>query len=84
LSWELGVLIYRMLFGKYPFSRECSTKDMLDVFKNILFSEVIFKNENFNVRISEVCVNLISGLLVKDFTKRVSINDNIFDDWLEM
>lgn len=57
---------------------------MLDVFKNILFSEVIFKNENFNVRISEVCVNLISGLLVKDFTKRVSINDNIFDDWLEM
>jgi len=67
------------LFGKYPFSRQSKVKSVLEVFSNILFADHTLKNSM--IQRSESCTSIISGLLNKDFTKRLSLYDFVFDDW---
>ena len=77
LSWELGVLIYKLIYGKYPFSREYKTLN--EVFKQIFFNDIVLKTNIVNT--SDLCNSIIVGLLNKDFTHRLSLHDSIFESW---
>jgi len=79
--------MYRLLYGNYPFSRHSissnernsNEKKMIDVFKDILFNNVELNCEINET--SKLCLDIVSGLLVKDFKKRLSISNSIFDKW---
>ena len=71
--------MYKTLFGKYPYSRHAKDmsdksdkKIILDVFRDIIYTDIDFnKNciEKRNIEVSKQCRAIISGLLVKDFNK---------------
>ena len=62
--WSFGILLYRMLCGKPPFSG----RSMKEVFDNILFSDLRFPS---SVVLSPETKDLISRLLTKDAAKRI-------------
>jgi serine/threonine protein kinase len=62
--WSFGILLYRMLCGKPPFSG----RSMKEVFDNILFSDLRFPS---SVPLSAEAKDLISRLLTKDAAKRI-------------
>lgn len=62
--WSFGILLYRMLCGRPPFSG----RSMKEVFDNILFSDLRFPS---SVQLSPEAKDLISRLLIKDASKRI-------------
>lgn len=62
--WSFGILLYRMLCGRTPFSG----KSMKEVFDNILYSDLRFPS---SVQLSSEAKDLISRLLVKDPNRRI-------------
>ncbi|AAZ10279.1 AGC family serine/threonine kinase, putative [Trypanosoma equiperdum] len=62
--WSFGILLYRMLCGRTPFSG----KNMKEVFDNILYSDLRFPS---TVSIPSEAKDLISRLLVKDAAHRI-------------
>lgn len=62
--WSFGILLYRMLCGRTPFSG----KSMKEVFDNILYSDLRFPS---SVQLSSEAKDLISRLLVKDPSRRI-------------
>jgi len=79
ISWEVGVLLCKMIFGKYPFCRG-KTKTIKDVFKDIYFTEVNLRNDI--VFTSKLCIKIITDLLIKDSSERLSILDYIvYEKW---
>lgn len=65
--WSFGILLYRMLAGRPPFSG----RNMKEVFDNIMFTELRFPS---SVQVDETAKDLISRLLVKDATKRLKLD----------
>jgi serine/threonine protein kinase len=62
--WSFGILLFRMLCGRPPFSG----RSMKEVFDNILFSDLRFPS---SVQLSPEAKDLISRLLTKDAAKRI-------------
>ncbi len=62
--WNIGVLIYELYFGEYPFKKDAFEKDN-DVVLNLKISE----SKDFD--------NLVSNLLIIDKDKRLKWNDYI-------
>lgn len=61
--WSFGILLYRMLCGRPPFSG----RNMKEVFDNIMFTDLRFPS---SIPVSPEAKDLISKLLVKDAAKR--------------
>ena len=74
--WTLGVLIYRMVSGIYPF--EGTT--FYEVKKAVLTKNPIFPNDYFDT-ISDSCLALIKLMLNKDSTKRPKLQQLIQHPW---
>jgi serine/threonine protein kinase len=72
--WALGVILYYMLFGQYPFD---ANKD------SDIVNKIIKENHKFpsNIVISKSGYNLINGLLEKNADLRIGIVDQMFEDW---
>jgi len=78
LTWELGITIYRSVFGYYPFSSKRNSKDL--TIKDMYLTEPKLKcNE---VEVSEMCIELLKSLLEKDAYKRASLNSCVIQNWL--
>jgi len=73
--WALGVILWQMVFGCYPFD---STKNDSEV-----LSKIIKEPHKFpaNIQISKTGKSLLNGLLEKNQFIRVETNDQLFDDW---
>ena len=74
--WALGVILYSMLFGNFPFD---APKD------SEIINKIIKENHKFpsNILISKSGYNLINGLLEKNSTLRIELNDPLFNEWYE-
>lgn len=66
--WSFGILLYRMLCGRPPFSG----RNMKEVFDNILFSDLRFPS---SVPVAPEARDLISKLLIKDAHKRITARE---------
>lgn len=64
--WSLGVTLYYIYYGEYPFGGECM--DVLSVYKEILNKQITFVSENNDYELN----NLISVLLNKNPNERLS------------
>ncbi|CAH8575350.1 unnamed protein product [Schistosoma bovis] len=71
--WGLGCLFYNMFFGHPPFSGE--SQEELD--KNILNREPNYSNPNVSIPPSPIFKSLLTLLLTKSSSKRISENDLI-------
>jgi len=78
ISWEVGILLYKMLFGKYPFKR--NGRKIREVFEDIVTKDLDFKESP--IIISESCKAVLKSLLNKDQLARLSIITNLmFHTW---
>ncbi len=78
LSWEVGILMYKLVFGKFPFKR--GERNIKDVLEDIL-TKVLDFTEN-PIIVSDICIKIIESLLKKDQVIRTSIVTNIeFQNW---
>lgn len=72
--WSLGVILYLMLFGQFPFD---ANKDS-DILNKIIKEPHKFPN---NISISKIGYNLLNGLLEKNQHFRIEITDPLFEEW---
>ena len=59
--WSLGVIIFKMIFGEYPFMTSGSARDLMDVI--LKTTSIKFPK---NVQVSQKCIDLIKLMLVND------------------
>ncbi|KAL6981836.1 Serine/threonine-protein kinase Aurora-3 [Sarracenia purpurea var. burkii] len=74
-KWTLGVLCYEFLYGVPPFETENQT----DTFRRIMKVDLSFPSKPC---VSAEAKNLISQLLVKDSSKRISIQKILEHPWI--
>ncbi|KFK37341.1 hypothetical protein AALP_AA4G243900 [Arabis alpina] len=74
-NWTLGILCYEFLYGNPPFEAE----NQKDTFKRIVKIDLSFPP---TPNVSEEAKNLISQLLVKDPSKRLSIQKILEHPWI--
>ena len=75
-SWSLGVILYRMVEGKYPFDG----KNMKEIYKSIVHSDLKFEKK---VKISYSLRLLIEGLLEKNKKIRIDDDSILYNKWFE-
>lgn len=74
--WALGVILYIMLLGCFPFYH--SDSDVL--FNNIVFGQFSFRNDD----ISDEAKDLISRILVPDVAQRYTLDQIAQHPWMRL
>ncbi|XVE73984.1 hypothetical protein DITRI_Ditri11bG0162500 [Diplodiscus trichospermus] len=74
-NWTLGILCYEFLYGAPPFEAESQS----DTFKRIIKVDLSFPS---TPNVSTEAKNLISWLLVKDSSKRLSLQKIMEHPWI--
>lgn len=77
--WSLGIIIYRMLFGDYPFfpSAGGNLDDLIELIHT--------KDLNFpsDIQVSEEVKNLMRGMLMTDPNKRMGFDEFFENPWVK-
>ena len=72
--WALGIILYRMVEGCYPFEG----KNYKEIINNIFKNKLEF---NPKIKISTPLKQLIEGLLEKNFRFRIDNDSELFSKW---
>ena len=75
--WSMGVIMYKLLTGKYPFYDD----NQIGIYNKILYEDLIFPEKPY---ISDVAKDLIKQILVKDPKKRPGLNQILYHDFFHM
>ena len=79
--YSLGVVLFRLGFGYYPFKLEYGDEDNYKIINQKINCEFEIKNENNYF--SSYFIDFISKLLRKDINKRMSIYEALQHPWLK-
>ncbi len=74
--WALGIILFRMLQGFYPFE----SKKEKDIIHKILTMNIKFNNK---IKISNLCKELISKMLEKNYLYRIDTDSELFQKWFD-
>ena len=74
--WALGVILYRLLLGRFPF--EGATPEIT---KNQILNRNIFQDPHSHI--SRQCWDFINLLLQKDRNKRIKVSDMMGHSWFQ-
>lgn len=81
--WSLGVILFVMLCGEYPFESELYVKSPKRFYSTIQKAEFCFNSTNKNwSSVSAEAKDLIKKLLVADPDKRLSVNECFTHPWI--
>ena len=72
--WALGIILYRMIEGCYPFEGKNDKETITQIFKAKL-------EFNQKIKISAPLRQLIEGLLEKNYRFRIDNDSNLFNKW---
>ena len=72
--WSCGVVLYALLYGRYPFDAENKY-----YVRKIVAAEYVIPQD---IPVSSECKHLLQGLLVADPEKRMSIQEMLTQPWL--
>ena len=72
--WALGIILYRMVEGCYPFEGKNYKETMNNIFK----AKLVF---NPKIKISPPLRQLLEGLLEKNFRFRIDNDSDLFNKW---
>ena len=78
--WSIGVIAYLLLTGYLPFDDEESDKEVV---RKTLFESIPFDNDSWK-NISNQAKEFIKRILIKDKEQRMTIEDILKDQWLEV
>lgn len=75
-AWALGVILFLMLFGYYPFD---GSKD------SEIVNKIINHKHKFpdHISVTKIALSLLNGLLEKNSQMRLEMNDPLFEQWYE-
>ena len=76
--WSVGVLVYLMLTGKYPFDVK---KDKEDLFYKIKYDKYDLRPLNL-AKVSDEAKGFIEKCLKKDFSKRMITSEALEHEWI--
>jgi serine/threonine protein kinase len=74
--WSYGCILYALLSGSLPFDHE----NQKETIRMTLHDPLIFDLPCWN-QVSDVAKDLITGLLIKDPTKRTNLKDALNHEW---
>eukprot|EP00397_Hematodinium_sp_SG-2012_P003366 GEMP01003374.1.p1 GENE.GEMP01003374.1~~GEMP01003374.1.p1 ORF type:complete len:859 (+),score=161.73 GEMP01003374.1:57-2579(+) len=74
--WSFGVLMYLMLYGRYPFDGNSPE----EIMRNILTGVVNWTHSH--VHLSPLAILFLKRFLVLDATKRISAKQALVHDWI--
>jgi calcium-dependent protein kinase len=75
--WSLGVIVFKMIAGKYPFTG----KEIDDLFHRISKVQINWVEEDWT-NVSDSCRDFIEKLLVADLEARMTANEALEHPWL--
>lgn len=75
--WSLGVLLFKLVFGEYPFNAQ----DLKEVKKLIVEGKFKFPT---GVEVSAICKTAIKLFLTKDYKKRPKLYDVASHPWFKV
>ena len=79
--YSLGVTLYNMAFGEYPYDlSEVGSKDYDNILNNIKTKKLVFPEDR---KVSNLFKDFLSGLLEKEYTKRFNIRKALNHPWMQ-
>lgn len=78
--WSVGIILYQMLTGKYPFEKE-DNFNLLQIIQHKELDLTLVKNHPD--KYSKECINLLTKLLIKDVDKRPSSSEALEHEWFK-
>lgn len=78
--WAMGVLLYLLVTGKYPFEDPKRANNVIATLQNIRNGRM----RPLPARISSECVDLIASMLQQDPQKRITLADMSCHPWFRM
>jgi serine/threonine protein kinase len=79
--YSLGVTLYELAFGIYPYKlNDVENKDYENILKNIKNEKLEFPTDK---KISPLCKDFLSHLLVNDYNKRYNIEQALNHPWIQ-
>lgn len=78
--WSIGVVMYLCLSGKLPFPGETTE----EIFKNVMYKEINLHADPDLQNISDESKDLMSLMLERDPTKRITPVDALAHPWFEL
>ena len=79
--FSLGIMLYRLAFGFYPFNLQREDVDNDDIILSKINSD--FKVENIETEFSKYFIDFLNGLLEKDIKKRINIYEALNHPWIK-
>ena len=79
--FSLGVMLYRLAFGFYPFNLERNDSENDDIIYKKITSD--WKAENIGTEFSRYFLDFLNCLLEKDINKRIDINNAMNHYWVK-
>ncbi len=78
----MGIVLYLMVFGKYPFEGKVvfniKGSDDEEILNNIVDNELVFPKE---IPVCKSCKVLLESLLEKNPKERIDVFNSAFHDW---